>query len=154
MAKAKKLPASVRKAMDAAGVSVPQVAELVGHFMQLSGGPQLFAKMLFEEFLRAPEGSIMRQRILESVLRMMAIANQQMGEIKETDLISQEDLERELQELMSKVPDGEEEAPEPGGEGAAGPGGAPAARQAKEGRRARRASPPAAGGAGPDGEDA
>jgi hypothetical protein len=107
MPKAKRLPPSVLKAMEGAGVSVPQIAELVGHFMQLAGGAQKFAVMLMEEFRFAPAGSLIRQRILESVLRMMSLAGQQMGTSEETDLVSTADLERELAQIMGGLPDGQ-----------------------------------------------
>jgi hypothetical protein len=103
-----RLPRSVVQAMEGAGVSVPQIAELVGHFMELAGGARKFAVMLMDEYRFAPAGSIMRQRILDSVLRMMALAGQQMGTSEETDLVSAADMERELKRLMEQMPDAPE----------------------------------------------
>jgi hypothetical protein len=116
--KPKKIPASVRRALAGAGVQIPQVAELVSHFMAAAGGALALAKMLLEEYLNAKPGSIIRQRILDSVLRMLNIANQAMGGSEEIDLVNDADLESELKRLMEQMPDGEEEAGPAEGAGA------------------------------------
>jgi hypothetical protein len=110
MPKPKRAPAAVKKALSNAGVTIPQVAELVGHFMHLAGGPRALAKMMMQEFLSAKAGSQTRQRLMDGVLRMLSMANQQYASVEETDLIGTKDLEAELQSMLRELPDGEEEA--------------------------------------------
>lgn len=95
------------------------MVELVSHFMALAGGPQVLAKMMLEEFVNARPGSAIRQRLLDSVLRMMTVASSQVGQSEEIDLIADDDLEAELQRLLKEMPDAKEE--EAGGAG--GPDG-------------------------------
>lgn len=108
MPKRKTLPDQVRRALKERGVQVPQLAEMVSHFITIAGGSMEMAKLMYEEFLSAKKGSIIRQRILDSVLRMLAIANQSLPRVEEIDLLSDEDLEREVKELLDKASHGEE----------------------------------------------
>lgn len=109
MPKIKKIPVSVQKALTGEGVRIPQVAELVSHFLAAAGGPKFLARMLLEEYHRAKSGSIIRQRILDSVLRLLTFANQTMLTVDEIDLLSNDDLQAELATLMEEIPDGEAE---------------------------------------------
>lgn len=109
MAKARRVPPKVMRAIQQAGIQVPQVAEMVSHFVQVAGGPRSMAKMMYEEYLHAKPGSIIRQRLLDSMLRMMSFANQQIGTVTEVDMLSDEDLVKELSEVMGEIEDGEEE---------------------------------------------
>ena len=114
MPKPKKVPRAIQKAMDGGGIKIPQIAELVSHFMTVAGGPKVMAKMMMEEFLNAKSGSIIRQRILDSVLRMLALANANYATVDETDQMTQADIEAELLALMKEVPtDGPEEEVHP-----------------------------------------
>jgi hypothetical protein len=121
MPKNKTIPAHVRKAIRSANIQIPAMVELVSHFMALAGGPQVLAKMMLEEFVNARPGSAIRQRLLDSVLRMMTVASSQVGQSEEIDLIADDDLEAELQRLLKEMPDAKEE--EAGGAG--GPDGSP-----------------------------
>src|SRR5262249_30212549 len=47
----------------------PQLAELAGHFFRVAGGPRQVAQMLYDEFMHGRPGSLVRQRILDMVLR-------------------------------------------------------------------------------------
>lgn len=125
MPKAKRMPNAVRRALDGTGVKIPQIGELVGHFMELAGGTKQMAKMLMDEYLRAKEGSIIRQRILDSILRMLMLANQQYGAIEETDLIDLPDLEAEAMKLLGEFPGGEEEVDPEGSDEEGGGSGEP-----------------------------
>jgi len=109
MPKSKAIPAHVRKAIRSANIQIPAMVELVSHFMALAGGPQVLAKMMLEEFVNARPGSAIRQRLLDSVLRMMTIASSQVGHSEEIDLIADDDLEAELQRLLKEMPDAKEE---------------------------------------------
>lgn len=121
MPKSKTIPAHVRKAIRSANIQIPAMVELVSHFMALAGGPQVLAKMMLEEFVNARPGSAIRQRLLDSVLRMMTVASSQVGQSEEIELIADDDLEAELQRLLKEMPDAKEE--EAGGAG--GPDGSP-----------------------------
>src|SRR5262245_25601875 len=121
MPRVRKLSPGVRRALGASAVNVPQVGELIAHFMALAGGPRALAKMLMQEFLAAKTGSQIRQRLLDSILRMLAVANAQMGGgLEEIDLVGQADLEAEAARLIGEMPDAEEE---PQAEGAGDQGG-------------------------------
>jgi len=121
MAQRKKIPAAVKKAL-AQGVHLPQAAEVVSHFMAAAGGPKGLVRMMLVEFDAAKPGSLIRQRILDSVLRMIGQANQDMGGLDELDMQSNEDLERELSKLLTGMPDGQEEASAAGPQEPATPG--------------------------------
>ncbi len=101
----KRLPEAARKAM-AQGAQLPQVGELVSEFVALAGGTRRMAKMLLEEYQAAKSGSIIRQRILDTILRLAAGLNQQMGGLDDMDLLSTKDLERELDRIVKEMPDG------------------------------------------------
>lgn len=120
MPKAPKLPPAVVKAF-AQGAKVPQVGELIAHFQALAGGPEALAKMMYTEFVAAPAGSIIRQRILDTILRLTSAMNQQMGSLGDLEMLGTEDLERELERLLVGFADGAEaQAERPAG--AARPG--------------------------------
>lgn len=107
----KKIPKEVQKALEGDGARIPHLAELIGHIMHTFGGPKKFALVLCEEFENAPKGSIIRQRLLDGMLKMLTTANQSMPVLEETDLVTAEDLKRELSVLIASVGDGEEETP-------------------------------------------
>src|SRR5262245_65541952 len=106
MPRVRKLSPGVRRALGASAVNVPQVGELIAHFMALAGGPRALAKMLMQEFLAAKTGSHTRTRLLETVLKMLATANAQLGGgLEEIDLIGTDDLEAEAARLIEGMPD-------------------------------------------------
>ena len=85
-------------------VAEPQLAEVVGHFFQVAGGARKVAEMLYTEYNAAKQGSLIRQRILESVLRTTKYVNDKTGPVEDTGLMSEEDLERAAAALL-KFPD-------------------------------------------------
>lgn len=103
MPKPRRVPLHVRKAIEGANIQIPQIAELVSHFMALSGGPQALAKMIFEEYINSRPGSIIRQRLLDAILRMMSSAQQEVGYSEEIDLIATEDLKAELDKMIEEA---------------------------------------------------
>lgn len=113
MAKPKKLPAAVRRTI-AEGATLPHAGELVAHFVAMAGGTRELAKVLWEEFQSARQGSIIRQRTLDMILRQLAAVTAGLGSHDEMDLLATEDLERELLRLMPQVSDGEEAKAGPG----------------------------------------
>jgi hypothetical protein len=99
--KPRRVPPSVRKALAAGGALPPQIAEVVGHFIAEVGGTRELARVLKVEFDAARAGSIIRQRILDSVLRMLSQANAQVGPVEEMDALAAEDLDREILRVLS-----------------------------------------------------
>lgn len=113
MAKPKPIPDELRKSIQGASNSIPQLAELAGYFCAVVGGPKAFANLLFQEFAEAPSGSIIRQRILDMILRTIQNANQAMPLITEVQNLEEDDLEREMALVLEKVSgSGSEEKPE------------------------------------------
>lgn len=104
----KKLDPNVRKKVKATldrDLKLPQVAEVISHFVYEAGGPAKLGKMLWEEYKAATPGSTMRQRLLEQALRLLAGANQLHGAQRDVDGLDDKDLERELVDLLSGVSD-------------------------------------------------
>lgn len=108
MPKAKKVSPQVLKKIRESGVEIPQIADLVHNFMTIAGGPKALAKMMMEEYIRTQPGSLMRQRILDSILRLLTTANQAFVADSQSDLLTNDDIERELIELVKEIPDGQE----------------------------------------------
>ena len=93
----------------------PQLAEISAHFFQMAGGPRKVALMLFTEYLAAKRGSMIRQRILDMILRTTKYANDKGGG-SDLSLLSDDDLEKELilaldsVQTAEKPPDAEAQA--------------------------------------------
>ena len=120
MPRAAKITADLRRALVEGGIRVPQVAEVVDAFIQEVGGTRALARILKVEFDNARAGSIIRQRILDSILRMLSLANAQAGAAAELDGLASDDLDRELARVLTEIGGGEEEAqrgPRPPGPG-------------------------------------
>lgn len=100
----KKVPDRVKKAIGGDLVDAG-ANEVAAHFFRLAGGPAAVARMLYEEFRDAKPGSLMRQRILETIMRVIKGQNtdSRSGDLA---LLTDEDLEREALEILEKT-DGE-----------------------------------------------
>jgi hypothetical protein len=83
----------------------PQLAEVAAHFFAHAGGPRQVAKMLFQEFNRAKEGSVVRQRILDMILRVTRFANEKNAPRDDTGMLSDQDLAREFEAAMAELPE-------------------------------------------------
>lgn len=81
----------------------PRLAEVAYHFIHLANGPKGFAKELYQEFKKAKSGSVTRQRIMDMILRSLKIANDQDPKTSDLSILSQEDIDRELHDLIGKV---------------------------------------------------
>jgi hypothetical protein len=67
------------------------VDAVVDHFVESVGGAAMFGKMLLDEYRASPAGSLVRQRILELILRRMQLVEAQgkvedLGEVTDADL--------------------------------------------------------------------
>lgn len=92
------------------GRPTPRLAEIAGYFVEMVGGPYGFAKMLHTEFLKAPMGSLARQRILGDIMASLKFANTREGSASELGMLNDADLEKELDTALAEVSLGEPEA--------------------------------------------
>lgn len=111
----KTVPASMKQAIETVvgsakgALGIPHLSELAEHFIRLRGGPYNVAKMLSQEWDTAPAGGVVRQRILEMLLRVWKSSDEQQKVIEDLGLLSEEDLEKLFQEQVAVLP--QEEGP-------------------------------------------
>jgi hypothetical protein len=77
-----------------------RVSELLAHFLDEVGGPKKVASMLAEEFKKSPPGGVVRQRILDMILRMTKMAQDAAPQLDDLSLISDADINREVCGLL------------------------------------------------------
>lgn len=87
------------------GLQDPQLAELSAHFIAHAGGMSGLAKLLYTEFIAANSGGLMRQRILEMVLRATKFANERAPKVDDVQDLTDDDLERELLTSVKRLED-------------------------------------------------
>lgn len=121
----KEIPYALRKVLSEP-IEVPRLEELVSHFFKAAGGPKEMAKILYTEFLAAPSGSQIRQRILEMMIRATTNANKMSPSDGDLSLLSEEDLHRMGLKLMSELPNERAEHTRPFGQADEKAGAAPA----------------------------
>jgi len=143
-----KVPDRVRRAI-AGDDRDPQLAELVNWFFKVAGGPRQVARLMYEEYAAARPGSLIRQRLLETILRALRVVNEKEAPAAELGLLTEEDLAAEAAELLER-PDEEEETAGPAA--AAAGGDAAAAGAARGAGAAPAAAGPAAADAGAAGQ--
>ncbi len=104
--KKKKIPAAVRHALrDQAlghGHDQPDLTRLVMHFFGQAGGESGVAKLLFDEFAAAKTGSIVRQRIMDLIIRALKTSNELVGVDHDLSHLTEEEIDRELDSLIEK----------------------------------------------------
>jgi hypothetical protein len=115
MARSRPVHADVKKAL-LGEIKQPDLAELVAYFFHVAGGTKSVAKLLHDEFVAARPGTLIRQRILELVLRNARHVSDKFAP-DDLGLLDESDLEQEVLKLMPKT----EEVSD------AGPGGQTAA---------------------------
>lgn len=84
-------------------IKSPDLACLVSHFFDHAGGERAVAKMLYDEFSEAKQGSIVRQRILDLILRSTKYANEQAPPVDDLGLLTEADLEAEFEHLVDEI---------------------------------------------------
>ena len=113
MTRPKKIPPHVKDAIGQAargGIREPQLAELAGHFITKVGGMRALAGLLAEEFRAAQPGSVVRQRILDMILRALKFANERSGPGDDLSLMEEGEIERNLEGLLGEIlDDGQED---------------------------------------------
>lgn len=82
----------------------PSLDAFVDHFFLIAGGPAEVARMLFDEFNAAAQGSLIRQRILDTVLRSLK-KNDEGGKGLADDLgiLSDDDLARVIMNGEARI---------------------------------------------------
>jgi hypothetical protein len=120
--KRQNVPASVKEAIRGR-LKDPQLSEVAAHFFAQAGGPRQVAKMLFDEFIAAKQGSVVRQRILDMILRVTRFANEKNAPRDDLGMLSEDDLAREFQTAMAGLPEESfDDASAETAEGVPGPG--------------------------------
>lgn len=107
----KKIPQSVKKAIKG-GLKEPQLAEIAAFFFEAAGGTRQVAKLLHDEFLAGHPGSMVRQRILDLVLRATKFSNEKSKGADDLGILNEADLEANLTELINESGGSTEPSPE------------------------------------------
>ena len=84
------------KSVQAGGSNIPHSAEVIERVFQYFGGVGGFAAMLVKQYYDAPPGSSARNRLLETLCRLVSKNVEQGGAKKPLTLWSEEELEVEL----------------------------------------------------------
>lgn len=100
-----KIPEHVKSAL-LGELKQPDLAELVAYFFKAAGGVKAVATLLYEEFVAAKPGSLIRQRIMELVLRNARHVSERLSP-DDMGMLSEADLDSEILRL---IPNGQEEA--------------------------------------------
>lgn len=100
-------------------VPLPRADEVASKFIRHAGGPDGFAKLLWEEYLAADAGSLARQRIMETILRGLkgsgAVSRDQMAALTDDELTAlHEQLLRDAGVLVDAAEKEAEAAADPG----------------------------------------
>jgi hypothetical protein len=98
----KKTEASLRSNLKD-GKKLPHLSELAENFVRVVGGPSKLAEMLFEEWIAAGEGSLVRQRILDIITRVWKFASESDEKPDDTGLMTDEDLDREIDGVVNQI---------------------------------------------------
>lgn len=110
----KRRTAAVNELVEAAtgrGAKVPHLAELAEHLLAQWGGPLKFAKAFHAEFHNNPSKSLIRARMLETVIRMIQANTTMGGETEDLGHLNEQDLKRMAAELIgTKKGDGTDAA--------------------------------------------
>lgn len=88
-------------------VEDPRYEDLAAHFFAAAGGTAAVAKLLHDEFMAAKPGGMLRQRILDMVLRSAKYGSEKAAPL-DPGMLDDQDLERELLDLLGKVAGKEE----------------------------------------------
>ena len=103
----------VRNAIAAACRSKSELRldEVLWFFIEESGGARGFAKLLYDEYIKAPGGGVVRQRIFDMLFRLARFVEDRRPKQADVDTLSEEDLAREADRLVAErlvIADGKE----------------------------------------------
>jgi hypothetical protein len=91
------------KTAKATGSNIPHTAELVEHVMSYFGGVGGFSSVLVKQYWDADPGGSQRNKIIETMTRLVAQNVESGGAKKPLDLWSEEELETELEQRMQEA---------------------------------------------------
>lgn len=91
------------KTAKSSGSNIPHTAELVEHVMAYFGGAGGFSSVLVKQYWDAPAGGSQRNRIIETMTRLVAQNVESGGAKKPLELWSEEELETELEQRMREA---------------------------------------------------
>lgn len=89
------------KSYSQGGTSIPHTAELVEHVMRYFGGVGGFSAVLVKQYWDAPAGGSARNRLLETMARLVTKNVESGGAKKPLQLWSEDELEAELEQRMA-----------------------------------------------------
>lgn len=85
------------------GSNIPHTAELLESIMNYFGGANGFASLLMKQYFESPPGSRIRNQIIEAVIRLASKNTEQGGARKPTSLLSEEELETEINKRLEQA---------------------------------------------------
>lgn len=83
--------------------ALPHMSELAEHFVAASGGPKKLAGMLMKEWEKAPEGSAVRTQIFSMIQKVWKYGSDSRGDETNPDSLTDEELEEEINTIVSKM---------------------------------------------------
>jgi hypothetical protein len=102
MKKPKQIPDFIKHGILNESNNLPNVQDIVEHWILLCGGYKAFTEMMFQEYKSAAPGSLVRLRIVEMLTKLM----ERLGGITESEelgMLSNQDLEAALESKLSRV---------------------------------------------------
>lgn len=78
------------------------LGDIFSRFYERAGGAEAFADLLWEEFSKATVGSLVRQRILDLILKTTKALDDQAQAAATDDDLSDEDLNREFKQILEQ----------------------------------------------------
>lgn len=108
---AKKVPSRLNMSQVKAKLKeaeLPDLKAIAGAFSDLVGGPKAIAQMMKDEFDRSHPGSMIRARIIDTFLTTVKAASAKEAP-RDSSLLTDEDVERELKNHILKMTEGKPE---------------------------------------------
>src|SRR5262245_57838514 len=93
----------IKKKTEKANGQLPHLSELAEHFVNIAGGPQAMAKMLFVEWNAAKPGSLVRSRILDLVTRVWKFSTDSLRGAGDLGILSEDDIDRLLDDKLRSM---------------------------------------------------
>jgi hypothetical protein len=87
------------------GSNIPHTAELLESMMQTFGGTNGFAALCMKQYFDAKPGSRLRNSLLEMVVRLTSKNTEHGGAKKPTSLLTEEELEQEINKRLKNAVD-------------------------------------------------
>ncbi len=96
------IPAAVQLAIEGK-IAEPQLAEIVANFVHIAGGPKAIAVMMFTAYTDPKSTAMVRQRILDTVVRGMKWSNDKSEPTNDLGTATKEDLQREAEQILLRM---------------------------------------------------